>query len=162
MAGMFIKNKHFSPVHKKSLKISLRPARNVCHKRHDIRHMNFSCRHYGYCGIINAASLWNCATNNKSIKQIFVGTKSVYFYKCSCWMLVDVFFVWVAWCRRGGFGPAICNFCASSILIFQQNQKWRCKTDADICQIFPLPICICMHISHGGQRGLVGFFKFCM
>jgi len=57
MAGMFIKNKHFSPVHKKSLKISLRPARNVCHKRHDIRHMNFSCRHYGYCGIINAASL---------------------------------------------------------------------------------------------------------
>lgn len=43
----------------------------------------------------------------------------------------------------------VCSVCVSSILIFQQNQKWRCKTDAAICQIchtltLALTACICM------------------
>lgn len=43
----------------------------------------------------------------------------------------------------------VCSVCVSSILIFQQNQKWRCKTHAAICQIchtltLALTACICM------------------
>lgn len=37
--------------------------------------------------------------------------------------------------------------CVPSILIFQQNQKWRCKTDAAICQIcHTLTHCLHMHV----------------
>jgi len=50
------------------------------------------------------------------------------------------------------FSTAIC-ICVPSILIFQQNQKWRCKTDAAICQI-------CHTLTHTSVCVVLWFLKF--